>query len=138
MPRNRDHDNDTEVSISFSRDPNSRGGRSKTQEEQLAAAREVALNNRRQKLKVKLEARLVELRSKMGDLHNDKLERVVSHLIQVEDRHRTKLHEAQESMNEKLQLIHAELVTLKKAASKEHRVPAKSVGTLSDVSTLRH
>ena len=135
MPRNRD-DDDTEVSISFSKDPTSKGGRSKTQDEQLAAAREVALNNRRQKLRVKLEARLVELRSKMGDLHNDQLERVVTHLIQVEDRHRTKLHEAQESMNEKLKLIHTELHALKKA--KEHRAPAKSVGTLSDVSTLRH
>ena len=147
MPRNHDRDDDTAVSISFSKDPTSKGGRSKTQDEQLAAAREVALNNRRRRLKVKLEQRLVELRSKLGDLRNDQIERVVAELIQVEDRHRSKLHEATEhytdsidKMSKRLELVQVELNALKKATFKENRAerPAKSVGTLSDVSTLRN
>lgn len=134
MPRNRD-DNDTEVSITFTKDPTSKGGRSKTQDEQLAAARQVALDNRRRKLKVKLEQRLVDIRSKLPDLGNDQLERVVKEMIQMEDRHRTKLNDLHERMNERLENIQTDLNTIKKATFKEPR--AKSIGTLSDVSTLR-
>jgi DNA anti-recombination protein RmuC len=133
MPRGKD--TDTEVSIDFKSDPVSKGGRSKSQEDQLAAARQIALDRRRQKLKVKLEAKLADLRSKLGDLRNDQLERVVKHLIETEDHHRSKLNELHQTFNQTLDGIHSELNSIKK--SKLHNEHSrKSISTLSDVSSL--
>lgn len=128
MPRDRD--TETEVSISFDKNPLSKNGLSSAQESQLEKARSVALRNRRAKLKAKLEQRLELLRSQLGDLRNDQIERVVTHLIQTEDHHRSKLNDLTESMNHSLQQIHAELHALRKGIEPRS---SKSIGTLSDV-----
>ena len=125
----------SEVSIDFKSDPLSKGGRSHSQESQLAAARQVALDNRRKKLKVKLEAKLAELRSKIGDLRNDQLERVIKHLVETEDHHRSKLNDLTQISNQKLDGIHNELHAIRKAMYGEPS-RTKSMATLSDVSSL--
>ena len=103
--------------------------------DQLALAREKSLYNRRQKLKVKLEIRLAELRSKLGYIHDDQLERVVKHLIETEDHHRSKLNDHTEHFNKKLNDIHNSLHTISKMMVHRGR-SAKSTATLSDVSSL--
>ena len=111
--------------------------RSNAQTDQLARAREVALHNRRVKLKAKLEQRLAELRSKLPDLRNDQLEKVVRHLIELEDHHRTKLADATELWNKRLQSIFDEMHAMRKGMfDGKPRSSGKSVGTLSDVSKL--
>lgn len=133
MPRQHS-DTSTEISIDFSRDPSSKGGRTSAQDDQLARARETALKNRRVKLRDKLETRLADLRRKLGDLGNDQLERVVRHLIETEDRHRSKLADMTDHMNKTLQYIHDELRAIRKGDSKSRASVGSSAVTLSDVS----
>ena len=67
MPRRDSQDADSEVTINFSKDPSTKSI-SDEKLAQLARAREVALTNRRRKMKAKLEARLADIRSKLPDL----------------------------------------------------------------------
>ena len=136
MPR--PGDNGTEISIDFSDDPTSKHQTS-AQKAQLAKARETALYNRRTKLKAKLEEKLSDLRNKLGDLRNDQLERVVKHLCEIEDHHRSKLAASNETMNKRLQSIHEELRTLRKGSeTRSHNSGRESVAALSEISSIRH
>jgi C4-dicarboxylate-specific signal transduction histidine kinase len=146
MPRTRDQldDDESTVTISFPHDisasEKSKPERSQSQDDQLARAREVALNNRRRKLRAKLETRLAELRGIMGDLNEEQLERVVENLVLTEDRLRSKLNVLTERHTEELKNIHAEVRRITKlietgrpsaSTSKKVAVPLSSVSSVS-------
>ena len=144
MPRQALGDDDESImTFSFHQDPTTKtanGGegkghqsRSSAQEDQLARARHVALTNRRRALKAKLETRLAEIRSYLGDMSGDQLEKAVRLLVETEDRHRAKLSSLTESLTEQLKKVYDELHALKKGAEKSQ---SKRVGTLSDVSSV--
>ena len=113
-------------------DIDSKSDRSDLQVDQLAKARHVALQNRRSKLKAKLEAKLSTLRAALGDLPNDQLKRVGELLVETEDRHRTKYTAMIGEMMTAVNKIHAEVKTLRSLLEKQ---PAKHA-TLSDVSSV--
>jgi len=145
MPRTRDEldDDESTVTINFQYDiaasEKSKPQRTLSQDDQLARAREVALNNRRRKLRAKLETRLAELRGIMGDLNEEQLERVVENLVLTEDRLRTKLNVLTEKHIEELKNIHAEVRRISKmietgrpsVGTKKHAVPLSSVSSVS-------
>ena len=143
MPRRELGDDDESVmTFSFDQDITTakparggegKGDRSQKQEDQLAAAREVCLRRRRTKLKAKIEARLTLLRSQLGDMNSDQLEKAVTLLVETEDRHRAKLSSLTESLTDQLKQVYDELHALKKGVEKSQ---AKRVGTLSDVSSV--
>ena len=129
--RPRDDDESTVMTIDFDEHPVTNPSKrnehvkdlSSARKTQLERAREVALNNRRRKMRTKLEARLQDIRSKLGDLRNDQLEKVVLHLIQLEDHHRSKLSTLTQSLTEQLQNLCMEV----------QAALAPKIGTLSDV-----
>eukprot|EP00966_Prymnesium_polylepis_P017918 413392-Prymnesium_polylepis.4 len=134
----RDDDMSSVLSVNIpKRDASSKStgksGRSTSQDDQLARARNVALSNRRIKLKSKLEERLAELRRTMGDLNSDQMERVVKHLVETEDHHRTKLAHLVEKYTAQLAHVHDELKALRVTSGPSSR---KHVGSLSDVSRV--
>ena len=140
MPRTHgkggDDDDESIVTINFKDVKSSRHGdgeRSVAQHDQLARAREVALNNRRVKLRAKLEARLLELRSIMGDQSNEQLIRAVKHLTETEDRLRTKQAALTEKYNEQVKQVYDELRSIRKAM--EATTGGKRIVPLSQVSS---
>ena len=108
-------------------------GLSAAQSEQLKKAREVALNNRRVRLRAKLEKRLIELKSVMGDFNDAQLERVVKVLVETEDKHRSRQTALTESLTEQLKKVYDEIHKVRKDVEK---ATSKRVGTLSDVSSV--
>ena len=125
-------DTSTVLSVSVPKsDAKATHARSTSQNEQLARARAVALNNRRIKLKSKLEERLSELRSVMDGMSNDQIERMVGRLIETEDRHRTKLATVVDRHAQQMSQLYDEVKTLKTMLSQS---AVKKI-TLSDVSS---
>ena len=140
MPRQQQDDDESLVTISLSDDPHIKSRQQNTmshpsaaQSDQLARAREVALNNRRVKVRAKMEARLAELRTKMGDLSNDQLDRVIRQLIETENHHRSKLASLTEKYTEELRTVNSQLRAIKALVE---RAPSKQVKPLSDVSSI--
>ena len=88
------------------------------QADQLARAREIALNNRRVKTRARLEEKLSQLKLIMGDLNNDQLERTVKLLIETEDRHRSKQAALTESLTEQLKKVYEEIHKVRKDVEK--------------------
>ena len=96
VSKNMPRDTETLVSIDFDKNPLKKG-RSQQQDDQLSRARMCAIRNRKIRAKKICEERLMNLRQSLGDLHNDQLEKVVGHLIQTEEHHRSKLNSLVES-----------------------------------------
>ena len=92
--------------------------RSDKQEDQLTKAREVALKNRRQRLRAKLEARLKELHSQLADSDTGAMEGAVKLLIELEDRHRSKQAALTEQHTAELRDVKDELARLKSSMDK--------------------
>lgn len=142
MPRReRDDDESTVMTFNLEEEPNTAseraGGRTDAQNSQIAKARAVAIKNRARRALVKGEERVRQLRAKLGaDLSNEGLERVVTNLIEVEDRHRSKLADLTDKMTEHLRRLHEEVHTVHKAVKSIEKATSKRVGTLSDVSSV--
>ena len=142
--REEREDDESTVTISFPHDPqqvnpsrhrqrDGGGERSLKQADQLARAREIALNNRRVKTRARLEEKLSQLKLIMGDLNNDQLERTVKLLIETEDRHRSKQAALTESLTEQLKKVYEEIHKVRKDVEK---ATSKRVRTLSDVRSV--
>ena len=125
-----DNESDTTIAIEVGRGKSSKISNADV----LSKAREVALKNRRTRQKDKLAARLAELRAQLGDVDNEQLERVVKHLINTEDHHRSKLLAATEKLNDQMRKVNDNIQVL--SGKMEHVRPTrmKALSELSSVS----
>eukprot|EP00966_Prymnesium_polylepis_P127480 2948601-Prymnesium_polylepis.1 len=118
MGRRDDGDTSSVVTVSFDEDKPSKGALSQKKLDQLAAARESALQKRRTKQKDKLQERLNEMNRLLGsDMRAQTLERVAEAMMKQEKRLRDRQNEMTEQLIEQIQSFKEDLRSLKERKS---------------------
>ena len=118
MGRRDDGETSSVVTVSFDEDKPSKGALSQKKLDQLAAARESALQKRRTKQKDKLQERLNELNRLLGsDMRAQTLERVAEAMMKQEKRLRDRQNESTEQLIEQIQSFKEDLRSLKERKS---------------------
>ena len=124
--------NDTEsVTISLSNKP---VGFPSGDTPQLAAAREVALTNRRLKTHAKLTARLDQLNTLLGGMRSDQQERVGRYIMEQEERLRAKQNALTDTNIECIREMKSEIRALRDAL--QRALPSSRGATPSVVSSV--